>query len=137
MKWLLVLMVGVLLTACSSKPSDGDIEEAVQIVYTPRVAELKYYDIVAVSRQNGYAGEGGTYIVEVVVTYVTTVSFAEYQKRVMAYLEKRSEEEQFRTRLQLRVLQEQDGDFERGKRTDRNERFTLVKTEKGWRVKLQ
>lgn len=64
------------------------------------------------------------------------MSFANYQALVMRYMEKRPEEERNRAHFRLRVPHEQDVDFARGTRTNRAERFALVKSEKGWRVKL-
>lgn len=133
MRWMLALIVSVLLAACSSKPSDGEVEEAVRIAYTSSNPELTYFDIVSVKRRNGYEGEGGTYVVEVVVTYQSTISYADFREKALA--SPAAARDRGSVEFQLRVLREKDGDFPAGKRTESAERLALVKTEKGWRVK--
>lgn len=132
MRWMLALMISVFLAACSSKPSDGELEEAVQIAYSQGDQNLKYFKIVSVKRQNGYEGAGGTYVVEAIVTYLTTISYADYREKVLAVAAQSPNRGALE--FQLRVLYDKDGDFPAGKRTESAERFSLQKTEKGWRV---
>lgn len=133
MRWMLALMISALLAACSSKPSDGDVEEAVRIAYTSASPDLRYFDIVSVKRKNGYEGEGGAYVVEAVVTYKTITSYADFREKALA--SPAAARDRGAVEFQLRVLRDKDGDFPAGKQTESAERFSLVKTEKGWRVK--
>ncbi|MGM0593077.1 MAG: hypothetical protein ACQETD_00960 [Pseudomonadota bacterium] len=125
---LSVVLIALLLAACSSKPSDQTIREQV----TERLLERHgstIFEVVNFQKTNGIPRDDNTYIAEV-----------EYDLRFKLDLKEATEALQqrsgsiFAAGMEAASLGITYGDFEAGDEVHRKERVRFVRAEKGWLI---
>lgn len=131
-KFSIVLAFFIILTGCSGRPSDSDIEtQTLEMLLSDGGDEL--FQVENFKKINGFEQDSKTYIADI-----------EYDLTFKKSLEEI--EQQFRREPQSSVfagmgigvslwfLRLQYGNFEAGYRTTQAREVTFLKTENGWRI---
>jgi hypothetical protein len=133
-RFILSLAMALVLAGCSSRPSDGDVESAVRTALsTGNNAQM--LDVGSVDRKNGFADQGGVYVVEVEYTLSFKKSYKEIESLLEQEMRGKGEFERAAAMMQLQQLRLEHGDFQKGQKIVVKDKIPFVKAEKGWQVK--
>ena len=131
-KIITLLLLSVLLAACSGVPDDKDIETMVRTtLLTDGLDDL--FTMENFNKANGFRKSDNVYIVDVEYDLVFQKSFID----VVREIRKDPTGPQygmFGSKFILTAIQSNFGQFETGDRIHKAEKITLHKTEKGWQV---
>ena len=131
-KIITLLLLSVLLAACSGVPDDKDIETMVRTtLLTDGLDDL--FTMENFNKANGFRESDNVYIVDVEYDLVFQKSFID----VVREIRKDPTGPQygmFGSKFILTAIQSNFGQFETGDRIHKAEKITLHKTEKGWQV---
>ncbi len=128
-RWVTLLLVSLLLAACSGKPSDAEAERLFA-EQNKQLGIAELFDIENVKRVNGFE-QGQRYVVEIQFDLVARMSSDEM---VIRLTEKAGTEFFAKARLNsnLEALRSEFGTFEKGKRFTKKRSILLQRTETGW-----
>jgi len=139
---LLAALAVLLLAACSDAPSDHEIEALVQNRYAGRALMAKRYFgydnnpflLRDIKKTNGVKKGDNEYIAYVTFNYVATMSFAAWRLKVAA--QGKNLDAELQTEIPYEIYSEvRDHQFQMGQSFPYQEQLTLVKTDRGWRLK--
>lgn len=122
MKFLTIILLAIALTACSGKPSDGDIK-AQYIENAMKGKDPSLSGIENFEKVNGFQKDERTYIADVKFDVIFKKSFDEVAKET---------KRDFGGMLKLTALEETMGRFKAGHKISYEDKLTFTKTEKGW-----
>ncbi len=131
-KYIAILLLGILSSACTDVPVDTEIEAMV------RASALSdgFGDLFAFEnfvRTNGFRESDNVYIVDVEYDLVFQKSFVEVVREIRAD-PTGPQYGLFGSRLLLTAIQSNFGQFEVGDRVHEQRKIRLQKTEKGWLI---
>ena len=131
-KIITLLLLSVLLAACSGVPEDKDIETMVRTtLLSDGLDDL--FTMENFNKTNGFRKSDNVYIVDVEYDLVFQKSFID----VVREIRKDPTGPQygmFGSKFILTAIQSNFGQFETGDRIHKTEKITLNKTEKGWLI---
>ena len=131
-KFIPVVLLSILLGACSGLPEDKEIETLVgNNLLTDGLGDL--FVLENFSKANGFRESDNVYIVDVEYDLVFQKSFVDVVREI------RSDPTgpqygMFGSKLILTAIQSNFGQFEAGDRIHKMDKITLHKTEKGWQI---
>ena len=128
-----ILLTIILLTACSSKPSDEELQTQITN-YLAKGGRDKLYIVENFQKVNGFENDEHTYTAQVQYDLVFKVDLQD-AAQYMGEESSSSFVEQGIAAIGLLSLTAQYGNFKAGDRVPQEEKVVLIKTEKGWRLK--
>lgn len=132
MKKIGFILLCVILTACSGKPSERLIKQLVSdAILSDGGAET--YRITAFEKTNGLAKNEQTYIADVRYELTFKQSFEALSEQ-MIDTPSDSPFETIGSGFKLMTMRMQYGDFKAGDNITKEDRVQLIKTEQGWRL---
>ena len=132
MKKVSLLLISLVLVACSGKPSDRQIEQLVsEAILSDGGAET--YSISNFEKTNGLAKTEQLYIADVRYQLTFKKGFEELSDQVINK-PSASPFETVGAGFKLMTMRMQFGDFKAGDSITKEDRVQLVKTEQGWRL---
>jgi len=135
MKKIVFLFAILLLTGCSGKPSNDEIEEQVVGNLLSDGGE-EIFQIENFKKINGFEKDSKTYIADVKYDLVFRKGIKELAKHLKQE-SKGSPLGAFGAGFGIMALQMQYGNFKAGHRVTKEEKVTFIKTENGWRISEQ
>lgn len=131
-KYLVVLLLSLVSSACSDLPVDTEIETMVRA----EVLSDGFDDLFALenfTRTNGFRESDNVYIVDIEYDLVFQKNFIEVVREIRAD-PTGPQYGPFGSKLLLAAIQSNFGQFEVGDRIHKREKIRLHKTEKGWLI---
>jgi hypothetical protein len=128
-----VLLVFILATACSNKPSDEELREQVTANLL-KDYRSKLYTVENFQKLNGFENDERTYTAQIQYDLVFKVDLQDAPQ----YLGDETNDsflKQSADALGLLSMTAQYGNFKAGDRITQDDKVVLIKTEKGWRIK--
>ena len=131
-KYIAILLLGILTSACTDVPVDREIETMVRAsVLSEGFGDLFAFENF--TRSNGFRESDNVYIVDVEYDLVFQKSFIEVVREIRAD-PTGPQYGMFGSKLLLTAIQSNFGQFEVGDRIHKQQKVRLHKTEKGWLI---
>lgn len=129
---IIALSFAFILSGCSGKPSDGEIERQI-IGKLQGNGGVQILTVENFKKTNGFEKDSKTYIADVRYEIVFKKGFPEVAQLLKQELQG-SPFGAMGESLGMMALQMQYGDFKAGDRFVKEEKVTFINTENGWRV---
>lgn len=129
-RWMWLVLLSLLLAACSGKPSDAEAER----LFAEQNKQLGFeelFDVENVKRVNGFEKEGQRYVVEMQFDLVARLSSDD----IVVNLIQRAGGDFFakaRLNSDIETLKREYGVFQQGQRFTKKRQMVLQRTEAGW-----
>ncbi|MDF1762998.1 MAG: lipoprotein [Oleibacter sp.] len=133
--YIFALSLAFILSGCSGKPSDGEIEKQITGNLLSDGGD-EIFIVENFKKTNGFEKDSKTYIADVKYELV----FKKGLQELAQLLEKESQSSPFGAMgasLGMMALQMQYGNFKAGHRVEKEEKVTFIKTENGWRINTE
>lgn len=131
-KLITVLLLALLLTACSKKPSQLEMQRQVETTLQDQGLD-QLFTVEHFQKTNGFQKSDNVYIADVKYDLVFRKDFDE----VLAELKQQASDNPvlvLTDGMSSMALRLQYGNFKAGQRITREEKITFINTEQGWRI---
>jgi hypothetical protein len=127
--FFVTIFFALLLTACTGKPSDSEIEEQV-LASLVNVVSRDFLAVHSLKKLNGFEKDSSTYIAVVKFEAEFKKSFQEVSDALTSLPANPIEAMQLA--LGVKVLKMQYGNFAAGQKMEITREFTFINTDNGW-----
>jgi len=131
-KLFTVLLLALLLTACSKKPTVDEMQQQVEVTLQEDGRD-QFFSVENFQKTNGFQQSDNIYVADVKYDLVFKKDFDE----LIAEMKRQASDNPslvLTNGMSSMALRLQYGDFKAGQRVTKEEKITFIKTEQGWRI---